>query len=212
MVRVICFLAVAVAAWPCFGAEGERDAEIRRLRAENKLLRATVARLGRENDALEAELKSLRRRVDAKTQNGRRNASKGGATNDASAPRRDAQKRSSGRDKYTFTPLPGVRVSPRFELGSGLSMGNWSCRAWKVTNKETGKQHVALELHVEVQPEGVSLPPLSLKAQAKSKANQLVGQGMLLAMRVDVMEKLPYQGLIVLESLDVDVIALSKGM
>jgi len=212
MMRITSFVACVLVASSVLAAEDPRDAEIRKLRAENMVLRATIRRLSEENDRLKARIKRLEKDLESA-----RGATESVLRKRASAPRSDAAPRAptsqgQARNKYEFTPLTSVQISPKFELDSSLSMGDWSYKAYRVSEKDTGVTHLAIELHIQIQPEGASLPPLFLNVQVKNASNRLVGTGMLFAERLGVMEKLPYYGLILLDSLDVDKISIRKGM
>jgi len=114
---------------------------------------------------------------------------------------------------YVFTELATVRISPRFELDQGLAMGQWSYKAYRVLDKSTGQVSQALQLQVELQPGGVSLPPLFVEAHARTSGNRLVGSGTLFAKRVGIMEKLPYEGILFVDSFgEVDVITIKRGL
>ena len=112
---------------------------------------------------------------------------------------------------YVFTELGTVRISPRFELEQDLAMGQWSYKAYRVLDKNTGQVSQALQLQVELQSGGVSLPPLFVEVQARSSGNRLVGSGTLFAERVGIMEKLPYRGILLVDSFgEIDVITIRR--
>ena len=194
-------------------AEDPRDTEIRTLQAENKVLRATIHRLSQENDDLKETVNRLNARLEALQAKEKTTAPAPQGKQEPPAPSGHVKKDEKATDpKYEFTPLPSFKISPRFDLGADLTMGNWSYRGLIIRNKDTGKTELAVELTVEVQAEGISLPPLILNAEAKGGENNIVGTGMLMIMHIGVMEKSSYRGLILLESPKVEVISLRKDM
>lgn len=120
--------------------------------------------------------------------------------------------RGDGKGDYVFQELGNVNVVPRFNLDRGLSMGNWTYKAFRVSDKNTGTAQLALMLQIELQPVGLTLPPLTVEVQAVSRTNRIVGSGTLFAKRIAVMEKLPYWGLVIVASFsDIDTLVFRCG-
>lgn len=123
-------------------------------------------------------------------------------------PRQDT----SDKEDYIFEELPNIQLALRFDLGD-LTMGQWSYKAFRVTGKKDGTTKLAIMLQIELQTASLSLPPLTVDVQAMSKTNRTVGSGFLLAKRIGVMEKLPYMGIILVDSFsDIDTISIRRGM
>ena len=141
------------------------------------------------------------------------NTDKNAPTLEGNAPLGDhPPQRGLDTEGYVFTELATVRISPRFELEQDLNMGQWSYKAYGVLDKNTGQVSQALQLQVELQPVGLSLPPLFVEVQARSSGNRLVGSGTLFAKRFGIIEKLPYEGILLVDSFgEIDVITIRGG-
>jgi tetratricopeptide (TPR) repeat protein len=112
-------------------------------------------------------------------------------------------------DNYVLEKLPQVQISPRFEGDRKLSMGRWSYEAYRVTDKKNGSVSFMLNLNIELQPVGITVPPVLVKVSARTRANRQIGSGTLFARGLGFGEMLPYEGFLSLDSLDnIDIISI----
>ena len=111
-------------------------------------------------------------------------------------------------DDYQFEEL-NVNINPAFSLSEDLTMGNWTYKALRVTNRRTREVSLAIQLNVELAMRGFKLPPISVDAEA-SKQQREVGSGFLIAKSMKMNEKNLYSGMIIVSTFDLDRIRITS--
>jgi hypothetical protein len=104
-----------------------------------------------------------------------------------------------------------VNIRPRFSSGGHLTMGNWSYKAYRITNRRTREVSFALQLNIEIQVGQFELPPLTINATALNRDRREVGSGFLMAKGLNIGKANLYSGLLIMTSWDVDEIDLTPG-